>query len=486
MAERARLLRLRDRLRLVQARADDSLLNYIQWLPGQWRYLTCPDTRKLYRAGNQALGKTTAGLASIHWTASGTHILPRHKPPTESWVVCNSWSQSLAIQSKYWEMVPRAAIDLDVTEFDPRVGFRGRHPTVVYKNGSLVRFRTGGQKAQAMAGATLRGEVLVDEPTSARLYEELSKRCLKTGSTLGICLTPVNGPTDWLREACEEGTITDIHAPLTPEALIPIGADRPMRLDDLHRTPMDAAWIEQLRRNTLSIEEPVTIDGEWETRSTGQLFVAWNPGEMVSERGPRGSAEVCMGIDYGAALRAFAQIGVLVAVQRYEEKGRMYERVYVLDERCADGSSATSANAGQLLSMLRTQGMKWAALDHVHGDTPVKSKWVTKSNITTMKHIARQIGTPYNQLAPRIKRAKSGRGNEAGSVSMGCRFLHQAMVRGDFFVHPRCSRLIEALGKWDYTNSEWKDIVDALRYALKPYIFSRAHTAPRPILRIAS
>ena len=69
---------------------------------------------------------------------------------------------------------------------------------------------------------------------------------------------------------------------------------------------------------------------------------------------------------------------------------------------------------------------------------------------------------------------------------MGCRYLHQAMVRGDFFVHPRCARLIEALERWDYTTtSPFKDIVDALRYALKPYIFGRTHTA-RPILRIAS
>ena len=338
-----------------------------------------------------------------------------------------------------------------------------------------------------MAGATLSGLVLVDEPTSARMYEELAKRCLRHGATLAIALTPVNGPTEWLREACEEGKITDIHVPLTPAALIPVGSDRPLCLADEDRTPMDEAWIAELRRNTLSLEEPVTVDGEWETRSVGQLFVAWNPQTMVTEQQPDGKAEVCLGIDYGAANRAFAQTGVLVAVQRYGLKGRSHDRIFVLDERSADGSSAVIDNARQLLSMLRGQGMKWRELDHVHGDTPVRSKFVQKSNIETMKQVSRLIGKTYNGLQPRIRRAKAGKGNLAGSVSLGCRYLHQAMVRGDFYVHPRCTRLIEALSKWDYTaTSEWKDVVDALRYALKPRIMGRGHQAPRPILRIAS
>ena len=488
MPDRRRLLQLRDRLRQVHHRSDDSILNYIQWLPAQLEYLQCQDRRKLLRAGNQAIGKTTAGLASVHWTADGSHpYLSRPKPPTESWVICQSWSQSVAIMGKFWNLVPKRSLNLDATQYDPKVGFRGRHPTVVYANGSLVRFKTTGMGGAALAGATLKGEILIDEPTTARMYEELSKRCLKSGSTLGLCLTPVNGPTDWLREACEEGTITDIHCPLTPEALIPVGTSRPLCLDDDDRTPMDADWIASLRRSTLSIEEPVTIDGEWEARAVGQLFVSWNPQTMVLEKAFKGSADICLGIDYGAAQRAFSQTGALVAVQTYTEKGRTYHRVFVMAECVADGATSERQNARQVLAMLKTSGLTWRAVDHAHGDNPVKSRWSTKSNISTMQHVSRLTGVSYNDLQPRIKRAKSRRGNVSGSVSLGCRFLHQAMVRGDFFVHPRCTRLIEALSKWDYSStSEWKDIVDAVRYALKPYIFARAYTAPRPILRIAS
>ena len=128
MDERAQLLAALRLAREVQDRADDAILPYIRWLPGQHRYLTHPAKRKLYRAGNQALGKTTAGLASIHWTASGTHpYLRRPKPPTTSWIVCQSWSQSVAIMSKYWDLVPRRYLHQS-TEFDPKHGFRGRHP----------------------------------------------------------------------------------------------------------------------------------------------------------------------------------------------------------------------------------------------------------------------------------------------------------------------------------------------------------------------
>ena len=74
-------------------------------------------------------------------------------------------------------------------------------------------------------------------------------------------------------------------------------------------------------------------------------------------------------------------------------------------------------------------------------------------------------------LRPRIWSAKRGSDSGAGSKAQSVRWLHLQMLRtGGFYVHPRCKRLIESIKGWDYTDaSEWKDAIDALRYALIPW-----------------
>jgi hypothetical protein len=80
-----------------------------------------------------------------------------------------------------------------------------------------------------------------------------------------------------------------------------------------------------------------------------------------------------------------------------------------------------------------------------------------------------------------IRTVKRGKGRGRGSVNAGCRYLHQAMVRpGHFFVHPRCARLLEALDRWDYSDSDYKDPIDALRYALQRYVFRTSRDAYKP------
>jgi hypothetical protein len=69
-----------------------------------------------------------------------------------------------------------------------------------------------------------------------------------------------------------------------------------------------------------------------------------------------------------------------------------------------------------------------------------------------------------------VKRRDTGSGKD--SVSIGCRYLHQAMLRpGGFTVAPRCVHLIECLDRWQGADDDWKDAIDALRYALVMRIF---------------
>ena len=55
----------------AQVEADPSA--WMAWLPGQHAFLSHPSRVKLFRAGNQSLGKTTAGLSEVHFRALGAH-----------------------------------------------------------------------------------------------------------------------------------------------------------------------------------------------------------------------------------------------------------------------------------------------------------------------------------------------------------------------------------------------------------------------------
>jgi len=71
------------------------------------------------------------------------------------------------------------------------------------------------------------------------------------------------------------------------------------------------------------------------------------------------------------------------------------------------------------------------------------------------------------RLVPPIIQAKTGSGAGAGSVGTGVDWLMRAMVphRG-FGIYETCSRTIESFEKWNGDkNSDYKDIIDAIRYA---------------------
>jgi len=149
---------------IVQACQEDPLA-WISWLPVQASFLADPAAIKLLRAGNQ-VGKTWAGLAEVHYQALGRHplrpIAPRPEGARfEAWVVCSSWAQSLAIQEKLWHIARRYLVD--DCKYDPINGFHANKPAARYKNGAIVRFKTGNQDSLDLAGATI-NLVLFDEP----------------------------------------------------------------------------------------------------------------------------------------------------------------------------------------------------------------------------------------------------------------------------------------------------------------------------------
>ena len=153
------------RLRLLADLAHRVPLDWVRWTKPQHDWLRLAAPIKLFRAGNQAIGKTWAQMAEVIWRATGTHPHYRTRtPPVEIWVICTSWGQSVAIQRKFWELAPKDQLtSWTRNHFRPKDGWGKDNPTVMFVNGSIVRFRTTNQGPEALAGATVH-YIAIDEP----------------------------------------------------------------------------------------------------------------------------------------------------------------------------------------------------------------------------------------------------------------------------------------------------------------------------------
>ena len=477
-------VQLLDGVRRLQTRTHRDPLRWIQWTPPQLALLQGTGRRVLLRTGNQ-MGKTWAGLAEVDFRCRGDHpfkAIP--PPPVEIWVITTSWSQSLAIQGKLWTLLTKSAI-VEETVFDEVRGFRGGvTPVVQYRNGSIIRVKTSGQGGLKLAGATL-DHVLCDEPLpSPRIYSELDRRLTRSGGSLHVCMTPVNAPVDWLRNLVEEEKLEDLHYVLSPENLIPAGSTRPLRTKA--GVPMDEDWIEEQRASVLSWEAPVVLDGDWEFKAVDRVFESFRldrhvvPSLVSSDVGPAGPVRLAIGIDYGdERLRTAA---VLVAIDDKSEN----PRVWILDEYVPERASTLDMDARSILTMLAANDLKWADLDFAYGDkryTDASGKLTRKSNAKLLDALEKAAGTGRG-LRPKVLSAKRGPGRGRGSVWTGVRWLNDAQIRpGHFFMDARCSWGQECLLNWDGTErSKFKDWIDALRYALTPWILRRGRkTRVRPV-----
>lgn len=460
----------------LERRGLNNPLAVIEWLPGQLAFLSDASKDKLARWGQQ-FGKTTVGLSEGIYRCLGAHpYLKVPPPPIEGWIICASWSQSLAVQKKLWELLPKDQI-VPGTRHEKGNGFGGKSPCVVFLNGSLIRIKTTNQGGLQLSAATIDWVMFDEPPKTQRIFFEVRKRVMRRAGVTFATLTPVNAPTDWLKERAEKGLISDHHYKLTPENMIPVGRARPLCLGD--GTPMDAAWIAKVRAETPFHEAPVVLDGEWEMKATGRIFASFKndlthvypsaPGS--SYPGTFGGHEVklCLGVDHGRKIGK--QYACLVAVVMDSELGN--HRVYVLDEHCDEvGDSAPDDDAKHIIEMLDRHGIAWHELDYVFGDrVHLKGSAQQKSNLELAECIARRL--KLKQSLVQIATVKQGEGQNSGSVDAGIRFLHHRQVgAGQFAVNPRCAHLVRALNTWEGDDDDQKDKVDALRYALWPWIFS--------------
>ena len=469
---------------LAAARANP--IAAIAWLPLQLRYLRSRSNRRLLRAGNQSLGKTTVALADLYLSAIGEHPYRTNKTtPGEYWVICASWSQSIAIQGKLHALIAPMRLHAE-TAFDDMHGFRAKNPAVrvLHKNGgySIIRFRTTQQGTLDLAGATIDGALFDEVPSSEAIYSEVCKRTQARGGWVAIAMTPIGAPVDWVRREAEDGRLEDIWAPLSEEGLIPEGATEPRWLPSGEQCTAD--WIASVEAATPPHEVPVRVHGAWEIRIATRYFATFRstgPNPHVHDNTPDGDVRLYLGIDHGD--RPGKQIALLCAL--WGNVGGT-PSVYVLDEYSDDVGTANPADdARGILAMLQRNDFAWSDLEGAYGDRiHMPGMGGQKSNKDLFAQVARELGKTSGQVYPIIKTVKRGTGRGPGSVEVGLRWIFHAITANRLHIHPRCKRLIDALDKFvgpvaaNHDEREGhKDPVDALRYALDPFIFAKMQTA---------
>jgi hypothetical protein len=457
-------------------------LDQVRWTVPQLALLRCVDAYFQLRTGNQ-FGKTWAGCAEVIWRCEGKHPYKAVRVgPIEAWILCKSWSQSIAIQKKLWTLMPKDAV-VPETSFSEKNGFAGVQKAVVFKNGSVIRIKTIGQDTLELESATIH-YVWIDEPLGDEgTFSALQMRLRRTGGHICITQTPAitNGDLTWLRKLCESGTIRDMQFKMEAANFLPEGASLPLKTEATPEDPegryMDAAWCEEERAKTLAWQRGVRCDGEWEYGTTGAALEAFSRGRHVRRILPAAAipegvdvpanvvvlprtVELSTGLDYGEdALRT---CGVLV----YVDASGLYPRLFVMSEYVPETGTTVEMDAEGLIEMLARVGDAWADLDHAWADKAYEGKTTRKNAKVLSTALARRLGLT-GEIKPAIKVAKRGLQKEHKWSSV--RWLHEAMIREDhFYVDEGCAWLIQALEKWDGTDkSMWKDVIDALRYALR-------------------
>lgn len=475
-------------LALLRQRVDDRRrhpIDHIAWLPLQRRFLSDPSRFKLIRAGNQTIGKTTPMLAEVVGRCRGVHPsgVPVPRPPIEAWIVCASWQQSLGIQEKLAALLPWDELD-PRTAWSVEAGFTPlKSPVVKFRNGSLIRIKTTSQDAISFAGATIDVVGFDEPPANARLLTEAVKRLEDRGGVLLLSLTPINAPAEsleHLRKLCASGKIMDHWEQLTPASLIPEGHEHPICTGD--GRPKDAAWIAQLSELCEEHEIPIVVHGAWEGGSSDRYFARWvssGPGAHVRADLPPAPSLICaLGVDHGD--RPGKQVAVLILIDETDPEA---PQVCIVDEYTDPTGLATPADdARGILEMLRRNDLRWDELDYAHGDrVHMPGSAQQKSNKDLAAQVTKQLkaaGAPLPRgLVPMLETVKRGE-NRRGSLSVGQRYLTTLVNRGRLRVHPRCERVIAAFEHYMGKDDDWKDPIDAVRYALDPWIFGERNRRP--------
>lgn len=457
----------------AQDSAIQNPLEYFRPTPPQLSFLKDPSKMKLLRGGNQ-IGKSICGAVETLYRVLGNHpYIQTTPPPIEAWIICHSWEQSKIIQEKLYDLTPKASLCEDV-EFVRGKGFRGTGaPVIRFRNNSIIRVKTTQQSRGGSTVALASGTVdwiWIDEPPPPPVWSELAARILRTKGSIGITMTPIGVPVDYLKKMVEEGRVTDHAAPLTVANTTPIGC-KPMLTQD---------QIDTMSSSYLKFDRNVRIMGDWEGFAPDHVIFEYFTESMISTQAPPANLqfEFAIGIDHGTD--AGSQFAVLVAVSN-TTKEQKTPFIYVLDEY-SSGADTAENHARGILGMLHRNKLepmqisRWTG-DRVHHGDRYGGKMSNKLLRSAFEHV---LGYPRTRLPFTIRTAFKPR----FSVYYGAQVINESMARKFFQINPNCKQTIKSLKNWalnkrgNMSDDEHKHAIDACRYAIMPMV-DQAYRAPK-------
>ena len=388
---------------------------------------------KLLRAGNQ-WGKTRAGARETLWIMTGEHPWRKvKKGPVRGRVVTYSWAQSVEVQRRINEILPKFLVE--GYDFNDHRGFVGAK--LKLKNGSLLEIMTAGQDTIAHGAAAL-DFVWVDEPPPRELYSELLARLLVKKGTLFLTMTPIGRPVDWLIDEIEEGRLSDHRYNLSPQNCPHLGQEQ----------------IDAIAHKYLPHERPQRMHGHWHGESPDRFFEAFSQ-LLIKEDMPQGRVQVALGIDHGEG------IGKEAAILMLYTQGE-FPRIWIIDEYINTKRTDPDEDAAGILEMLKRNDIRPQEVDLAVGDinTMGKGGGGIKVNDALSEAIKRQTGSKNSPIV--IRSARKGR----GSVMYGSRLINYAFRRKDLYIHPRCKRLIHSFQHFKKDEEDLKHVLDATRFVI--------------------
>lgn len=461
----------------LKKKVEENPLEYARFTPAQEEFLSCTEKFYLLRGGNQ-IGKSYAGAAECIMRATGKHRFKTvASPPVQIWVICHSWSQSVEIQNRIWDLLPKNEV-VDSTTFSKARGFHGSGtPVISFKNQSIIRIKTTQQTGGSSKGtiALASGTIdfcLVDEPCGPLVWSELVGRVLRKRGQIAITMTPVGVDCSHIKKLCDDGIMKDIRAPLNLANVTPKGCEPLLSEQDL----------EQISKSYMEFDREIRMSGAWEGYAPhGVIFKDFRPEHISNALPPPGDYQYAVGIDHGH--QQGAQFAVLIAVKIPDPLNKTDQDYYLycLDEY-QSGAAKAEIHAKGILAMLKrnrlepNQIFRWVG-DRPHRGDKYGSRMSNKMLRAAFAHI---LGYP------------SGKGftihtayKPAFSVYYGIRAIHEIMQKDNFQIHPRCKSLIKSLKNWAILksgqldkNSQYKHGIDALRYA-SLQILSKEYRQPR-------
>jgi phage terminase large subunit-like protein len=386
--------------------------------------------------------------------------------PVKVLVVSISKEQMIPLMDKLWELLPKDAAP--TARYRDGFGFRGKPPTVLFADGSLITFATYSQGSVRIAGATV-DVVVLDEPPPESMWSEVMARVFRRGGQVWctFTLTLDSPPVEYLKKEVEEGRVREMKTRLDLDAFRRQWGMPPM---------MTNRAIARFVSSLLEVERAIRVDAEWEIVSRGAWLTLWGA-HCISDEPPPPGARLYIGTDHGA--RAGRQASALLAIAQVQDQ---LPGVWLLEEYVSDGLTMPDQDAQGVLAMLARRNRNGTRRDDVYDpDGPLTWKdvdfWIgdraagmiqdaRKDNATLRRAIADQVGIRQDAF-PRVDIPHKYRSSRSTGLRLVNALMGQLPGRkgSALRVAPHLTAFPAAVKQWAGDNrAKEKDILDAFRY----------------------